>query len=125
MPVKVELESSDGSVKTGINAFTAERVTANMKAINWGAYAAKWTHLKDIKFPDPGPRPFVDILMRVDYAELHYSFKGVGGRSGEPVARLTPLGWTCVGSPSGLKGNDLQTSFTHTYLVLEQKATLR
>ena len=36
MPVKVELESLDGSVKTAINAFTAERVTGNMKAINWG-----------------------------------------------------------------------------------------
>ena len=125
MPVKVELESLDGSVKTAINAFTAERVTGNMKAINWGAYAAKWTHLKDIKFPVPGPRPFADILIGVDYAELHYLFKDVGGRSGEPVARLTPLGWTCVGSPSGFKGSDLQTSFTHTYLVREQKARLR
>ena len=121
MPVKVELESLDGSVKTAINAFTTERVTRNMTTINWGAYAAKWTHLKDIQFPDPGPRPFVDILIGVDYAELHYSFKDVGGRSGEPVARLTPLGWTCVGSPNGLKGSGLQTSFTHTYLVREHR----
>ena len=36
MPVKVELESLDGSVKTAINAFTSERVTGNMKAINCG-----------------------------------------------------------------------------------------
>ena len=121
MPVKVELESFDGSVKTAINAFTSERVTGNMKEINWGAYAAKWTHLKDIQFPDPGLRPFVDILIGVDYAELHYSFKDVGRRSGEPVARRTPLGWTCVRSPSGLKGSDLQTSFTHTYLDREHR----
>ena len=68
MSVKVELESLDGSVKTAVNAFTSEQVTGNMKAINWGAYATKWTHLKDIQFPDPGPRPFVDILIGVDYA---------------------------------------------------------
>ena len=92
MPVKVELQSLDGSVKTAINAFTTERETGNMKAINWGAYVAKWTHLKDIQFPDPGPRSLVDILIGVDYAEFHYSFKDVGGRSGEPVARLKPLG---------------------------------
>ena len=121
MPVKVELESLDGSVKTAINAFTAEWVTGNMKAINWGAYAAKWAHLKDIQFRHPGPRPFVDILIGVDYSELHYSFKDVGGRSGEPVARLMPLGWTCVGSPSSLKGSNLQTSFTHTYLLQEHR----
>ena len=35
-PVKVELESLDASVKTAINAFTAEQVAGNMKAINWG-----------------------------------------------------------------------------------------
>ena len=63
----------------------------------------------------------MDVLIGVDYAEFHYSFKDVGGRSGEPVARLTPLGCVCVGSPSGLKGNDLQTSFTHTYLVREHR----
>ena len=67
-PVKVELESLDGSVETAINAFTAEQVTGNMKAINWGAYAAKWTHLKDTQFPDPGPRSFLDVLDGVDYA---------------------------------------------------------
>ena len=106
-------------MKTVINAFTAEHLTGNMKAINWGAYATEWTHLKDIQLLDPGPRPFVDILMGVDYAELHYSFEEVRGRSGESVVRLTPLGWTCVGSPSGLIGSDLQTSFTHTCLVQE------
>ena len=37
------------------------------------------------------------------------------------MARLTPLGWTCVGSPNGLKGSCLQTSFTHTYLVREHR----
>ena len=121
MPVKVELESLDGSVKTAIKAFTAEQVTGNMKAINQRAYAAKWTHLKDIQFPDPGPHPFVDKIIGVDYAELHYSFQDIGGRSGEPVARLTPLGWTCARSPSGLKGSDLQMSFTHTYLVREHR----
>ena len=49
MPVKVELESLYGSVLS--MRFTAERVTGNMKAINWGAYAAKSNHLKDIQFP--------------------------------------------------------------------------
>ena len=53
-PVEVELESLDGNVKTTINAFTTERVTGNMKVIDWGKYAAKCTHLKGIQFPNPG-----------------------------------------------------------------------
>ena len=35
-PVEVELESLDGNVMTIISAFTAERVTGNMKVIDWG-----------------------------------------------------------------------------------------
>jgi len=46
MAVEVELESLDGNVKTTISAFTAERVTGNMKVIDWGKYAAKCTHFR-------------------------------------------------------------------------------
>jgi len=31
---------------------------------------------------------------------------------------MTPLGWTCVGPADG---KDLQTNFTHTYFVREQR----
>ena len=110
MAVAVELESMDASVKITVCAFTAEKVTGNIKAINWGNYAAKWTHLKDIHFPDPGPNPIVGMLMEGDYPDLHYSIKDVR----KPVARLTPLGWTCVGPPNGLKGGHLQTSLANT-----------
>ena len=53
-------------MKTTISAFTAERVTGNMKVINWGKYAAKCTHLKGIQFRIPGIRPIVDLLIGVD-----------------------------------------------------------
>jgi len=76
--------------------------------------------LEGIQFPNPGIRPIVDLLIGVDYAELHYSFKDVRGQPREPVARLAPLGWTFSGMVSGLKGGDCQLSFAHTYLVQEQ-----
>ena len=122
-PVEVELESLDGNVKSIINAFTAERVTGNMKVIDWGKYAAKCTHLKGIQFPNPGIRPIVDLLIGIDYAQLHYSVKDVRGQPGEPIARLTPLGWTCTGTVSGIRGGDYQSSLTHTYFVREQSDT--
>ena len=120
MPVEVELESLDGNVKVMISAFTAERVTGNMKVIDWGKYAVNCTYLKGIQFPNPGIGPIVDLLIGGDYAELHYSFKDVWGQPREPVARLTPLGWTCTGTVSGFEGDAYQSSFAHTYFVLEQ-----
>ncbi len=62
--------------------------------------------MKEIQFPDPGNRPIMDLLIGVDYAELHYSFKDVRGQPGEPVARLTPLEWTCSETVSGFTGGD-------------------
>ncbi len=91
-PVEFELESMNGNVTSKMSAFTAERVTGSMKVIDWEKHVGKWTHLKGIQFPDPCKRPIVDLLIGVDYAELHYSFKDVRGQPGEPVARLTPLG---------------------------------
>ena len=80
--------------------------------------------MKNIQFPDPGPNAIVDMLIGVDYADLHYSIKDVRGRPGEPLARLTPLDWTCVGPPSGLKGGDLQTSFVQTFFIQEHQMRL-
>ena len=101
MPVEFQLESLDRKVKTKIQAFTVNRVTGNLKAVNWAVMARKWKHLKDIKFPSVGPKPTIDILIGVDYADLHCAHMEVKGGSNELVARLTPLGWTCVGGFSG------------------------
>ena len=71
--------------------------------------------------PETWTTPPSDILIGVDHVDLHYSFKDVKGRPGEPVARLTPLGWTCVGPASTQRSGGLQTNFTHTYFVREQQ----
>ena len=122
-PLEFVLESMNGNVATKMSAFTAERVTGSMKVIDWEKHVGKWSHLKGIQFPDPGKRPIVDLLIGVDYAEFNYSFKDVRGQPGEPVARLTPLGWTCTGTVSGLTGSDLQSNFAQTYFVREQSDT--
>ena len=41
MPVDVELESLDGSVSKTVSAFTTERVTGNLEAIDWRKHANK------------------------------------------------------------------------------------
>ena len=42
MPVEFGLESIDGKGDMKIHAFTADRVTCNMKAINWRSFTSKW-----------------------------------------------------------------------------------
>lgn len=93
-----------------------------MKAVNWARYAKNWSHLKDVNFPYLGPRPIVDILIGIDYADLHYSIKYVRGRPGEPVARLTPLGWTCIGHPSLCLEQNYRTNFIRTYSVYKDSS---
>ena len=42
------------------------------------------------------------------------------GRSGEPIARLTPLGWTCIGNPGSGDRTAVQTHFARTYFVKDR-----
>ncbi|CAG2211582.1 unnamed protein product [Mytilus edulis] len=64
------------------------------------------------------PRPTVDMLIGLDYPDLHYSYRDIRGKPGEPIARLTPLGWTCIGDPNS--GQD-QTLFNRTYFARGQE----
>ena len=59
------------------------------------------------------------MLIGIDYAELHVSI-----RDGEPVARLTPLGWTCIGSPKLTQNSVQQTNFNVAYFVHQQEKEL-
>ena len=90
--VALQLESLDGSVNENISALTVDDITGNMETIDWNQYSSKWGHLKGINFPQIGSKTKIDILIGTDYAELQYSRKDVIGKTGEPVARLIPLG---------------------------------
>ena len=46
-----------------------------MKAIDWNSCADKWPHLRAIQFYKLGPHTIVDVLIGIDCAGLHFSFK--------------------------------------------------
>ena len=95
--VKLELESLDGSTRGELGARTLESMCEGLHAPNWQKLKDNWTHLQGIKFPKiPGNRQ-VDILIGSDHPELTLALEERSGKPGEPVARKTPLGWTCVG----------------------------
>ena len=76
-------------------------VTGSYQVENWRERKVRWPHLVQCDFPLPAKDGVVDLLIGVDYADLHYSFVDIRGNVGEPVARLGPLGWTCIGPPDG------------------------
>ena len=114
MHIEVRLQSLNGQTDTTITEFTTNRVAGNIQPINWKQHARKWEHLTGIQFPNLGQRPTVDVLIGLDYSDLHYSYRDIRGNPGEPIARLTPLSWTCIGNPND--GQE-QTLYHRTYFV--------
>ena len=85
--------------------------------VNWNTYRMQWPYLRKIYSPLIGNRPVVDILTGLDCADLHCAIKEVRGRQGELIARLTPLGWTCIGTPGSGHETRLRTNLASTYFV--------
>jgi hypothetical protein len=98
--VEFRITSLDGKETKLASAYTTEKVTGNMQVVDWNKQRKKWKHLKEIDFPKVGPRPIVDLLLGADQADLIFSMEDIRGNAGEPIARLTPLGWTCIGTTS-------------------------
>ena len=106
----------NGQINRRISAYTTNRVTGDLEVIDWNRHRNNWRHLQEISFASYGSRLIVDMLIGLDQADLHYSYQDVRGAAiGDPIARLTPLGWTCVGVPS--KNKVRQTNFVRTYFV--------
>ncbi|XP_052281199.1 uncharacterized protein LOC127878708 [Dreissena polymorpha] len=116
-PVKFEIRSVNGSVKINVAAYTANKVTGDMEVVDWNKYQRKWPHLRDVTFPKATTRPIVDILIGVDCADLHYALEERRDRAGKPIARLTQLGWTCIGNPCSNLTPVLQKKYARTYFV--------
>ena len=110
--VSFTVESTDGRIRKQSSAHTTNRVTGEMEVINWNKHRDKWPHLQNIKFPSCGLRPIVDILIGADHCDLLLSQDEVVGASGEPIARLTPLGWTCIGHIPGMN-HQRHTHYTY------------
>lgn len=109
--VRLEIVSMDDREHHLVDAYTTERVTGKMQVIDWNKERHRWSHLQQIEFPTVGPRPIIDILIGLDNSDLHCAIKEVRGQPGEPIARLTPLGWTCIYAP--LKSTDRSTHLTY------------
>ncbi|XP_071950851.1 uncharacterized protein [Antedon mediterranea] len=97
-PVEIFVLPLDGSKKFKVNAVTISDVTGRLEASDWSSVNKDWDHLRDIEFlVISSQRKEIDLLIGVDCPQLHTALEEKCGGPGEPVARRTPLGWTCVG----------------------------
>ena len=120
MPLNVSIESLDGEFSKDIKVKTCpKRVTGNYKVENWKQSKNRWTHLTKCDFAEPAEDGLVDLLIGVDNAELHYSRADVRGEEGNPIARLGPLGWTCIGSPEGKQWTGARAHVSRTLFTRE------
>ena len=110
MPVKLTIESVDGQFAKEINVKTCpKKVTGNYAVEDWSQSKHNWEHLKNCEFAKPAKDGLIDLLIGVDNADLHYCRADIRGETGGPIARLGPLGWTCIGAPD--------TSVARTHVI--------
>ena len=55
------------------------------------------------------------MFIGVDYHDFHVSLKDIRGKPGQLKARLTPLGWTCIGNPNNTTISWHQNHYIRTY----------
>ena len=95
--VQVQISRQDNDSRATVSAFVIPQVTRSIETIDWNATKYQWPHLNDIEFASPADSN-IDILIGIDSPELHAVMDERRGQEGEPIARLTPLGWVCFGS---------------------------
>ena len=95
----MDFELSDVSEKKffKIHAMTCRNVVGDMKAVDWQHQGKLYQHLTDVPFEEPVNKGRIDILIGNDHPLLHKSISEIEGEEVGPIARLTPLGWTCIG----------------------------
>ena len=76
-----------------------------------------------MRFPKLGQQAIIDILIGADHPYLHRSLEEIHGNTGEPVARKTTLGWTCIGplQPRGLDEDCSLVNYTWTHFSRSNK----
>ena len=116
--VSCSVASVNGMFSTDLHAWTVRHPTGRLKPVHWHRGASTWPHLKGIRFPPTAKPDRVDVLLGLDCVAAHQSLHEVTGKPGEPVARLTPLGWTILGPVRASPGSSRMGHAYHAQLQL-------
>ena len=122
MPLQVEVESVDGQFSKTVSVQTCPKeVSCNYRVVDWSKFQKDWPQLSQCSFQNPAKDGLVDVLIGADNPEMHFSVVDFQGVDGGPVARLGPLGWTCIGPPEKHAGS---VPRSHSVRALLSRGTL-
>ena len=112
--VPLTIKSIDGETQSTVEAWTLQEMCQGLTIPDWNKHKVKWDHLKNIAFPKAPGRKTIDLLIGSDHPELALALEEHSGPIGMPVARRTPLGWTCVGRLPALASTK-RTAYARTF----------
>ena len=95
--------------------------TFNAKgAKDWAEQAKSFRHLRRIPFYGPN-KGKVALLLGLDHAYLHQALREIRGGRFDPIARLTPLGWTCTGRTANQTDQCNSVRFANSFFQSNKK----
>jgi hypothetical protein len=109
--VEVPITSVDGLLSVIIIAYTMKDLTRNTGIVDWATEKVKFEHLRELPFEPLPENPTAHLLIGTDNSSLLAPEDPRKGEWGEPIALLTPLGWTCYGSSSKSKSSNTEAEF--------------
>ena len=122
-PLHYSKELKKHGVKKGqifnIRAYTMPSACGKVPAVDWSHAQEKYKHLQDIKLPKFSRKENIDIVLGTNYAGLMAVLDSRVGKSREPAAHLTKLGWFLFGNAG--KGKASSSSYKATTLLQDEK----
>jgi hypothetical protein len=97
--VELYLASIDGSHTVTIDAYAVQDLAKQLPVVDWSREKDSFSHLQNVPFESLPSERSINLLIGYDHAALLESSEVRTGTPGQPIARLTPLGWSCSVSP--------------------------
>ena len=97
--VTLHLASIDGLQTVTITAYVVQDLATQLPVVDWSNEKKKFSHLQTVPFEQLPNDKSISLLIGSDYKSLLEISKTRVGTLGQPIACLTPLGWTCSVSP--------------------------
>ena len=98
--VEFFLKSCDGTLTQTVTAYTVQNMTKNISAVDWSQEKYKFSDLPSVPFEPLSETNPISLLIGSDYLSLFRNLDTGSKIADESITNVTPLGWTCLGSPN-------------------------
>ena len=92
--VEFQVTGLNNDFSANVHANVLDNITGDTPAFEWSEMKANWPHLTSIPFHKIAKRPQIDVLIGSDHPVFHHVLSEKNGHNdGDPIARMTHLGW--------------------------------